>query len=149
MKTRQYEIDIHASASKVMDIMLAEETYKLWTAAFNPTSSFEGEWKKGSHIRFLGINKDGVKEGMLSEVIDIVPNKFVSLRHYGFVSGDTEITEGPELQGWKDAKENYSFTENNGTTTVTVDIDVVEDHLDYFDKTWPLALEKLKELSEQ
>lgn len=149
MKTRKYQIEIHSSASYIMDVMLEKETYKLWTAAFNPTSFFEGEWKKGSHIRFLGINKDGVKEGMIAEVMDIIPDKFVSLRHYGFVSGDAIITEGQELQGWKNAKENYSFTENNGITTVTVDIDVAEDHLDYFDKTWPLALSKLKELCEQ
>ncbi|RZK64674.1 MAG: SRPBCC domain-containing protein [Pedobacter sp.] len=148
MKTRQYQIDIKAPASKVMDIMLGKETYKLWTSAFNPTSSFEGEWKKGSKIRFLGISKEGVKEGMLSEIMELIPDKFVSIRHYGFVSGEKEITDGPELQGWKDAKEIYSLTENNGITTVTVDIDVVEDHLDYFDKTWPIALEKVKNLSE-
>lgn len=149
MKTRQYKIDIKAPALQVMETMIAEKTYKLWTAPFNPTSSFEGAWKKGNHIRFIGVNEKGVKAGMVAEVMDIIPGKFVSLRHFGFVMDDAVITEGPELEGWKNAKENYSFTENNGTTTVTIDIDVVEDHLEYFDKTWPIALGKLKELCEQ
>lgn len=149
MKTRQYKTDIKAPASRVMKTMIAEKTYKLWTAPFSPSSSFEGAWEKGNHIRFIGVDENGVKGGMIAEVMDIIPAKFVSLRHYGMVSGDTIITEGPEVEGWQNARENYSFAENNGITTVTIDIDVMEDHLDFFDKTWPMALDKLKELSEQ
>lgn len=65
MKTRQYQIDINAPASRVMDIMLREEIYKLWTAAFDPTSGYEGEWKKGNHIYFICISKKGIKQGMV------------------------------------------------------------------------------------
>jgi hypothetical protein len=45
--------------------------------------------------------------------------------------------------------ENYSFEENNGVTTVTVDVDSMEDYIDFFNKTFPKALDKLKEIAEK
>ena len=36
-----------------------------------------------------------------------------------------------------------------GTTTVTVDLDITEDLLDYMNQTYPKALDKLKELCEK
>ena len=58
---------------------------------------------------------------MVSEISDNIPNRFVSIRHYGLLKGNVEITEGPEVEKWANGFENYSFEENNGTTTVTVD----------------------------
>ena len=49
---------------------------------------------------------------------------------------------------WAGGLENYSFWENNGVTTVTVELDTVEEYMDYFTTTYPTALEKLKEISE-
>lgn len=48
--------------------------------------------------------------------------------------------------GWK--LENYSLTENNGVTTVEVELDTDDNYADYFNNTWPKALNKLKEISE-
>lgn len=45
--------------------------------------------------------------------------------------------------------ENYSFEENNGITTVTVDLNTVEEYQDFFNNTYPAALEKLNEISER
>lgn len=149
MKRLHYNIHINAPAAKVADTMLAKETYKKWTEAFNPTSDFEGSWEKGANIQFTGISKDGKKEGMVAEVMEHIPNEFVSLRHYGVLDGEQVITEGLAVEGWAGALENYSFNEQDGTTTVTVDVDCNEQHLEYFDKTWPQALDKLKKLAEQ
>lgn len=149
MKRVQYTIHIHAPAARVADRMLGKETYKLWTAAFNPTSDFEGGWNKGDTICFTGISKEGRREGMVAEVMEHTPGVFVSLRHYGVLDGDTVITEGPAVAGWAGAQENYSFTENNGTTTVTVDVDCNEQYLDYFNAAWPDALSRLKSIAEQ
>lgn len=149
MKRLKYHIDINAPAAKVSDTMLGKATYKQWTEAFNPTSDFEGSWDKGASIQFTGISKEGKKEGMVAEVMEHIPNKFVSLRHYGVLDGDQVISEGPAVAGWAGALENYSFSEENGKTTVTVDVDCNEQYLDYFDNAWPKALDKLKKLAEQ
>ncbi len=148
MKTLAYHIDIHAPASQVFHKMLDKPTYKLWTAEFNPTSDYEGGWNKGDKIYFVGTNKDGKREGMVAEIADHIPNEYISIRHYGILDGDKEITEGPEVESWAGSTENYSFKEQNGTTTVSVSVDTNEDYLAYFDETWPKALQRLKEICE-
>lgn len=152
MQKLQFKIDINASAQKVYNTMLGIdniETYEQWTAEFNPTSTYEGNWDKGSKIYFVGTDENGKRGGMVSEIADNVPFKFVSIRHYGILDGENEITEGPDVEKWAGGLENYSFEEHNGVTTISVETDTDEDYLDYFDTTWPKALNKLKELSEE
>jgi len=152
MKKIQFNVSINAPASKVYDLMLGvnnKSTYEQWTALFNPTSTYEGIWNKGSKILFLGTDEKGEKGGMVSEIAENIPNRFVSIRHYGLLKAGKEITEGPEVEKWANGFENYTFEENNGTTKVTVDLDTTEDFLDYMNETYPKALDKLKEISEK
>lgn len=152
MKKIQYKEDIKASAEKVYNTMLGLDTiktYEQWTSEFNPTSTYEGGWEKGSKIYFVGTDKNGKRGGMVSEIADNVPFQFVSIRHYGILDGETEVTEGPEVEKWAGSLENYALQEQNGVTTLTVETDVADDYLDYFNSTWPKALNKLKELAEK
>lgn len=151
MKKLQFKIDINAPIAKVYNTMLGLDnkvTYEVWTAEFNPTSTYEGSWEKGAKILFIGTGEDGEKGGMVSEIAENIPNRFVSIRSYGILKGDTEITEGEEIENWVGGLENYTFEENNGITTVTVDIDMTEDYVDYFNETYPKALNKLKSIVE-
>ena len=34
-------------------------TYKEWTSLFNPTSTYEGSWDKGSKMLFVGVDEKG------------------------------------------------------------------------------------------
>ena len=161
MKKLQFKVNINAPVNRIYDIMLGisnKSTYEQWTALFNPTSTYEGSWEKGSKILFIGEDEKGEKGGMVSRIADIIPNRFVSIQHYGLVKGDQEITEGPEVEKWANGYENYTFEENNariddpkgrGTTTVTVDLDTTEEFVDYMNQTYPKALDKLKELCEK
>lgn len=152
MKKLQFKSDIQAPASKVYANMLGlkdKSTYEQWTALFNPTSTFEGNWEKGSKILFVGVDEHGQKGGMVSRIAENVPNQHVSIQHIGILKGDTEVTEGPEVEQWANGFENYTFQENNGTTTVIVDLDTVDDFEAYFEETYPKALDKLKEVCEQ
>jgi hypothetical protein len=152
MKKMQFKKEIAASAQKVYETMLGlkdKNTYEYWTSAFNPTSSYEGSWEKGSKIYFVGVDENGKKGGMVSEIIEHKPAKFVSIRHYGFLDGDTEVTTGEQVEKWAGGQENYSYQENFGITTVTVDMDAIDEYLDYFNNTYPAALDKLKEISER
>lgn len=151
MKKLQFKKEINATSQKVYETMLGlkvKSTYEHWTAAFNPTSTYEGSWEKGSKIHFVGVDENGKKGGMVSEIEQHQPARFVSIRHYGFLDGDTEITTGEQVEKWAGGHEDYSFQENNGITTVTVDIDTVEDYADFFNNAYPKALDKLKEISE-
>src|SRR5690554_5557497 len=151
MKRLQFKTNINAPVAKVYNTMLGLEnksTYQAWTAEFNPTSTYEGNWKKGTKILFIGIDESGEKGGMVAEIVENTPNEFVSIRSYGILKGGIEITTGEEVEKWAGGLENYAFEENNGMTTVTVEIDMMEDYMDYFNETYPKALYKLKSLLE-
>jgi hypothetical protein len=152
MKKLQFTVNIHAPATKVYDFMLgisSKSTYEQWTSLFNPTSTYEGSWDKGNKILFIGVDEKGEKGGMVSRIAENIPNRFVSIQHYGLLKADKEITEGPEVEKWANAFENYTFKEDNGTTTVAVDLDTTEDMLAYMNETYPKALDTLKELCEE
>lgn len=70
------------------------------------------------------------------------PARFVSIRHYGFLDGDTEITTGEDVEKWAGGYKNYSFVEDNGVTTVTVDLDSIDEYLDFFQQYLPEGLGK-------
>ncbi|HAY32984.1 MAG TPA: SRPBCC domain-containing protein [Ignavibacteria bacterium] len=152
MKKLQFKVSVNAPAARVYEIMLgtkSKSTYEQWTSLFNPTSTYEGGWNKGDKIHFVGTDEKGEKGGMVSRIAENIPNRFVSIQHYGLLKADREITEGPEVEKWANGFENYSFEEKNGITTVTVDLDTTEDFVDYMSQSFPKALDKLKEICEQ
>ena len=152
MKKLQFKVSINASVTRIYDFMLginSKSTYEQWTSLFNPTSTYEGSWNKGSKILFVGIDENGKKGGMVSEIAENIPNRFVSIRHYGLLKDDKEITEGPDVEKWAGGFENYSFDENDGVTSVSVDLETTEDFIDFMNQTYPKALDKLKEVCEK
>lgn len=152
MEKLQFIVSINAPVTRIYDFMLgisSKSTYEQWTSLFNPTSTYEGNWDKGNKILFIGVDEKGEKGGMVSRIAENIPNQFVSIQHYGLFKADKEITEGPDVEKWANGYENYTFEENNGTTTVTVELDTTEDFLGYMNQTYPKALAKLKEICEK
>lgn len=151
MEKLQFNISIHAPVSAVYNVMLgisSKSTYEQWTAMFNPTSTYEGNWEKGSKMLFIGVDEKGEKGGIVSKIAENIPNQFVSIQHYGLVNAGKEITEGADVEKWANGFENYSFEENNEVTTVKVEIDSTEEFIEFMNETYPKALIKLKELCE-
>lgn len=147
-----FKKEINAPAQKVYETMLGlknKSSYEFWTSAFNPTSSYEGNWDEGSKIYFVGTDENGKKGGMVSNIEANQPAKFVSIKHYGFLDGETEITSGEAVEKWAGGYENYAYQEVNGITTVTVAIDTIDEYVDYFNEKYPIALGLLKDISEQ
>jgi uncharacterized protein YndB with AHSA1/START domain len=144
-----FEKNINANAQTVYNIMLADNTYSVWTSIFNPTSRFIGSWEKGSKILFLGTDENGNVGGMVSRISENIPYKFVGIEHLGIIKDDIEILNGPEVDEWAGVSENYTFTENNGSTLLSVDMGTNEDYEDYFLETYPKALNILKDICEK
>ena len=149
LETISFEILINAAPEKVYSTMLDKKFYNEWTSVFNPSSSFEGSWEKGAEIRFIGIDKDGSKGGMISRIEENVANKFVSIHHLGIILGGVEIMEGPEVDEWAGAHENYTFETKGERTLLKVDFDTNQMLKTYFKETYPKALERLKLICEQ
>lgn len=144
----RFEATINAPVEKVYTTMLAEKTYREWTAEFNPTSNYRGSWEKSAKILFIGIDKDGAEGGMVSRIKENIPDKFISIEHLGLLQGDKEITAGKEVEGWAGSLENYTFIAANGGTQLVIEMDANNDYKSYFEETWPRALNKLKTICE-
>ena len=152
MKKLQWKIDIAAPVATVYDRMLGltnKSTYEHWTAAFNPSSSYEGNWENGSKMLFVGVDEHGAMGGMISKITEHTPQRYVSIQHVGMVQAGIEITDGPEVEQWANGLEQYTFEEHNGITTVTVNMDAAEDFEEYMNDTYPQALALLKASCEQ
>ncbi|RYE53502.1 MAG: SRPBCC domain-containing protein [Sphingobacteriales bacterium] len=148
METLRFAISIKAPAEKVHRLMLAEDTYRQWTSAFNPGSTYKGTWEKGSKILFVGTDKEGKEDGMVSRIKEHVPAAFVSIEHIGMLDGGQEITSGPSIEEWVGALENYRFEERENDTLLSIETDTTEQFKSYFETAWPKALQKLKEICE-
>ncbi|GAA4432381.1 hypothetical protein GCM10023188_20890 [Pontibacter saemangeumensis] len=148
LESLHFEISIHAKPEKVYQTMLDEQHYAAWTAAFSPASHYRGSWEKGSKILFLGEDKDGHTEGMVSRIKENIPHRFISIEHLGLVQNGIEVTSGAEVEGWAGAMENYTFSEVNGNTLLSVDMEANQEHKAYFLEAWPKALQKLKAICE-
>lgn len=145
----RYSKQINAPKKEVHRIMLDKPTYEIWTSAFNPSSTFEGNWEKGTKMYFLGICDDGKREGMVSEIAENIPGEIVSIWHKGILDGDKEITEGPQVEKWGNIYEIYRFEEHDGITTLSIEQDLEESYKEYFDEAWGKALHRLKEICEK
>jgi uncharacterized protein YndB with AHSA1/START domain len=140
-----FETTINAPVKKVWDTMLQHETYNQWTTPFDPSSTFEGSWEKGSKIKFGSASGDG----MLSEIADNIPNKFISIKHLGEIKNGIEDTTSEEVKKWAPAFENYTFTNIEGKTKLEIDLDSFTEYEEMFKDMWPKALKILKELCEK
>lgn len=143
-----FEIQIDASPEKVYSTMIDQKRYREWTAEFNPTSHFKGSWEKGSKILFLGESTDGSFGGMVSRIKENIPYRYISIEHLGIVENGKEVLCGPDVDIWVGAQENYTFTDKDGKTLLSVDTDTIEKYKQYFLDTWPKALQKLKAICE-
>ena len=61
---------------------------------------------------------------MVSEIVENIPNQFVSIRHRGILDGDQEITTGEAAELWASGVENYTFEAIGTTSIVTIDVDI-------------------------
>lgn len=145
MEKIHFKTSINAPKKKVWNTMLENETYRQWASTFHEGSHYQGSWEEGSKILFLG--PEG--SGMVSVIAENRPYEFISIKHIGLVNKGVEDTESEEAKKWAPAFENYTFSEENGKTTVSVEMDIEKDYKEMFQKMWPKALRKLKALSEK
>ena len=142
-------IFINAPRERVWDVMLADDTYRQWTSAFNPGSYYKGDWSEGSKILFLGPAPDGSGEGgMVSRIRENRPHEFISIEHLGIVHNGVEDTESAEAKKWAPAYENYTLANKNGGTELTIEMDIEAKEKQNFEKMWTDALSRLKKIAE-
>ncbi len=150
MEKMHLEMFINAPREKVWNTMLEKATYEEWTKPFNPTSTYEGEWKEGAKMLFVGESQqpgtEGQLGGMVSKIEVVRPYEFVSILHQGMVMNGVEDTTSDMIKDWAGAHENYTFNEKDGGTELVVDMDIMASEKQQMEDSWKVALEKLKEI---
>lgn len=150
MQKIHFSIHINAPREKVWSILLDKDTYKEWASVFSPGSYFKGSWEEGSKILFLGPDPDGNGEGgMVSQIKENRLFEFISIQHRGIISGGVEDTTSEEAQKWAESYENYTFTDKDGGTEFSVEMNTLDKYKTMFEEMWPKALEALKNLVER
>ncbi len=141
LKTISFSIAIDSGREEVWNVLWNPETYEKWTSVFAEGSHYKGELKQGNTIQFLG--KDG--GGMSSHIEKMIENEQMVFAH------QQEIKNGLETEStWQGAKEIYYLKkESDNLTELQVIMDVTPDMEDYFNKTFPRALDLVKQISEQ
>jgi uncharacterized protein YndB with AHSA1/START domain len=139
-KPLHYSIEIPASRARVWSCMLDDATYREWTRAFCEGSYFEGEWRTGADMRFLGPGGGGMR----ARIERAEHPSYVSIQHLGELRDGASGT-GPD---WAEAYERYHLHQlADGSTRLEVTLSGVPDeYVDMMNQTWPLALERLRQL---
>lgn len=139
-----YSITINASREKVWHALFDDEAFRKWSSEFAEGSHFVGDWSEGSEIRFLVEGDDG----MVSMIDKNRPHEYMSIRHIGYIVKGVEDRESDEVKSWSPAFENYTLENAAGGTHLTVVTDTFNDFVEYFNETWPKALEVVKRTAE-
>jgi uncharacterized protein YndB with AHSA1/START domain len=137
-----YTVDIDAPRERVWAVLWDDKTYRDWTSAFMEGSHAVSDWKEGSKIQFL----DPSGNGMASIIEKKVPNERMTFRHIGEIKAGKE---DPAPSSWANAREEYTLRDNGRGTTLTLDTDAADEHKEMFEKAFPKALQRLKELATQ
>jgi uncharacterized protein YndB with AHSA1/START domain len=145
MDNINFSIEISASPAKVWEKLWSEETYPIWTAAFDEGSRAKSDWLPGSRVLFLS----GDGNGMIAEIDVVKPNEYMSFRHLGTYRNGEEDLESDSVKEWAGAMENYRLEDTGETTIVHVDVDVQPSDRAMMEKAFPDALVRLKQISEE
>ena len=144
LKKISFSTTIKASKEKVWAVLWNDESYKSWTSAFTQGSYAVSDWNEGSKILFL----DGKGSGMYSTIAKKIPNEFMSFKHIGEVKDNIELPVDEQTQSWSGSMEDYILKEKDGSTELTIEMDVVESFMDNIKKTFPVAIDNIKNLAE-
>jgi uncharacterized protein YndB with AHSA1/START domain len=150
MNTLTYSIEISAPKEKVWHTMLDLETYEIWSKAFQAGSTYDGSWDKGCTILFVS-KEDNKQSGISGIIVENIPYEYVSVEINGELIDGIVDTSSDDSKKWVGAHESYRFTENNGITTINIELtsqEYDEEIKQMFDGMWPKALDNLKELAE-
>lgn len=139
-----FNIAIETSPPKLWHRLWEKENYTRWTQPFCEGSYLDGDLEQGNRVHFL--TPSG--EGMYSDIIFLKENEFIYFSHIGMVRDFKELPLDAETERWSGCIESYNITTEGSTSKLKVEVDAIAEYADYMKKTFPLALQKLKELSE-
>ena len=137
----EFSIDIQAEKATIWKALWDETYYRDWAGVFAEGSYYlADDLKAGSKIMFLGPDGSGIH----SIIETHVPNKAIQFKHIGMVVDGKEQPIDDETRKWSGATENYSLIEGTDSISLVIQIDVLDEHLEFMSSKFPKALERVK-----
>jgi hypothetical protein len=139
MQNLELNIQIDSTPEKVWKCLWELENYKIWTNVFCEGSYYKvNDFKQGNKIHLL--TPSG--EGMYSIIDALEENKLLIFKHLGKLFNFEELP----LPFWTNALESYQLIPNENGVQLKVNVDTLDEYVDFMQETFQLALLKLKEL---
>lgn len=145
MVTLQYEIDIHANAQKVWNVMWDTHTYSQWTRFFSPSSRMQSDWKIGGETLF----QDASGDGMLATITELEQFKKVIFQQQGILKNGVVDRSSEDAQQGCGGLEQYFLTENNGVTHLFAQVETSEQYKEIMDQGFQQGFAVIKQLAEE
>jgi len=146
MQTLEFKLQIETTPENLWKCLWEPENYKKWTNIFCQGSYYKTDsFSQGSKIHLLTPNG----EGMYSIIDKMTENKILIFRHIGELKNFEEQPVEKNNQTWTNAYESYEITSTGNGVELTVKVDTINEYIDFMEKTFPLALQELKKLSEK
>jgi hypothetical protein len=146
MKTQTIKksISINAGKEQVWDVLLLEKFNRQWYAAFGEGVYVQTDWKVGSKAIFTDANGDG----LIARVAENHKPEKLSVEYTGVLTKGKEDYDSPVAKQVVGGHEKYQLKSGNNGTELFIECDMDEDLFDQMSKTWEVALQKIKALSE-
>lgn len=139
----KFSIEIKAPKEKVWNTLWEDKTFRDWANIIDEGTYMDGVMKEGNEVQFIS-SVGGY--GVTSLVEKLIPNEFVLFRH----SADTKKAGKKKREReWTGGTESYSLADKDGTTTLTVEIDIPSGQEETFRTRLPKALTRVKILAEK
>ncbi len=139
---------IRATRARIWGVITGPDCFRDWCSVFNEGTYYEGDWSPGSTLRFLGPDPKGGTGGMISRVAEHNPGEFIRFEHIGVISQGIELDSGPIYEEWIPTFEEYRLEGGPESFTLTIRQELPEKYADHFAKTWPKALDRIREMAE-
>lgn len=137
----KFSIDIKAEKTKIWEALWNDSSYRDWASIFFEGSyAVSDNWKEGSTVLFLSPDQSGI----YSTIEKHIPNEIMHFTHIGNVLNGKEQPIDDETKTWSGATEVYSLATGKSCNVLTLEIDVLDEHVDFMKATLPAALEKVK-----
>jgi len=143
MQKQQFSLEIKAPRERVWNTLWEDKTFRDWGNIIDEGQYMVGEMKEGNEVQFIS-SVGGY--GVTSLIEKLVESEFVSFRQMADTKDSGEREREKE---WTGGTESYSLAENDGVTTLTVNIDVPAGQEETFKARFPKALERVKILAEK
>lgn len=142
MNELQFSIEINAAKEKVWNTLWNDDTFRDWANFIDEGTYMDGEMTEGKDVRFISsVNGYGVT----SRIAKLIPFDTVSFRH--MVDTKERGTQVREDE-WTGGTESYFLADTGGVTVLTVKMDVPLEMEGIFNDRFPMALNRIKALSE-